>query len=353
MKIGNFKFGNDYKFDMKDVIRRPSEDINKLNKIELRYNTRKNLPTYPAMKSLYRWRSVFGYRLGGALRQAVVKLAELKRPIVNAHNLVASMPGGQLHTYKRLYSSRQVMKAVQSANLGSSQVKMLKYVSFGQIPRRMHELASDRDHSVRNKIMQKFMGASQNKETEKFFQEHNNSIDKHNESRDLFGSKVSSFDVEAKMKEVKGQKSDSQICWENNKERIAFKANNQKHRLASFFSEWKAVGLKEAYSRLVDRSKKDEQDYQSLFNRKTDTVSPHIVHYDIGSKGEKVLKEFDGDKRLQEDKLRGQSDNLPPLDTKAYPWHLEDLAQYDDKLRDRLADIRKNLGMEGTHEMDI
>ena len=55
------------------------KDLLSLDKVEIRYNVRKGQPDYKAMKSLYKLRSVFGYRLGGAIRKAYVKLAELGR----------------------------------------------------------------------------------------------------------------------------------------------------------------------------------------------------------------------------------------------------------------------------------
>ena len=89
MRLGFIKTGNDYNFKPEKFSFRQGEGpetLKTLNKIEVRYNTRKNAPEYPAVKSLYKWRNVFGYRLGGILRQAVVKLAEAPRHFLNAYN---------------------------------------------------------------------------------------------------------------------------------------------------------------------------------------------------------------------------------------------------------------------------
>lgn len=379
MKIGNFRFGNDYKFDMKNVVRKEHEDISKLNKIEIRYNTRKNLPSYPAIKSLYQWRSVFGFRLGGILRQAVVKIADVKRPFINAHNLLSSAKDGQLHTYRRLYSSRDVMNAIRSTNPGSSQVKMMKYMSFGQIPERWHELASGQDHSIRNTIMQKFQAVSQNKVTEHFFQKQNDFIDRHNESHvsrptgAFLGNNASplrQIDVKEKMSEIRNQKSDTSLRWENNKERIVFKVQNQMDRIAKFFGDWKDLGIKEAHTRLVDRAKRDEETYQSKFNHKStdlpsDQIQPKVKTYSddhyIGLQGEKVLKENletnrprdwdDKDEQLLQ-KLKDKNTTDKERDdiyfdkkNHIYPHHYETVVEFDMEVRSKLDAKRKALGM--------
>jgi hypothetical protein len=211
MRLGPFKFGNDYNFKSSRVLLQPGETRDKLltlNKIEIRYNTRRGLPSYPAMRSLYRWRSVFGYRLGGLIRRAVVKLSEVSRHSVNAKNFRSAMinakalknrPESEIDMdvvkglkeqekkplpplregewrkqgyddsrstlvkasfeeskegkFLRLYSTRDVILAAKSEKrdpLGP--MKYLKYQKWNQIESTWHQAAANKDFSLRKLV---------------------------------------------------------------------------------------------------------------------------------------------------------------------------------------------------------
>lgn len=282
MKIGDFRLGNSHKFDIKKVVVYKDEDISKLNKIELRYNTRKHLPSYPAMKSLYSWRSVFGYHLGGLLRQAAAKIANVPRPFINAFNLLSTIKHTSILDYDKLHTSRDIMIALRKSNQDSHSVKMLKYMSFNQIPEKYHQMADDSDRSLKTVFVRQMKAYSQNKNLKQFFVDQNKFAKEYNEKIDQkyppnspeAPKKLEIIDVDAKMKEIGNYKSDRQTEWQDRKERIAFKATAQKERLVNFFRSIPTMGVKFAYERLVDRSKRDEESYQSQFNRVSDTPKP-------------------------------------------------------------------------------
>ncbi|PLL13230.1 hypothetical protein C0V75_07430 [Tabrizicola sp. TH137] len=142
-----------------------------LNKIELRYNVRRGQPEYKAMESLYKLRSVFGYRLGGAIRRAYVKLAEVTR---HGHNLVSLCKAisktqsqkaeakkndediGQtkLDKHVRQYSTRDIMLALSKNHQGDpNSVKYLKYLTWNQHGQTEHKIAATQDYSFRKLVI--------------------------------------------------------------------------------------------------------------------------------------------------------------------------------------------------------
>lgn len=184
--IGSIKFGNNYNFKpenvqlkMKEVtireeggrilkVRVPENrhDLLSLNKVEIRYNVRKGQPDYKAMKSLYKLRSVFGYRLGGAIRKAFVKLAEITRHKENfvtlrkaknhTQNQKANGYEGrtELDKHTRMYSTSDIIFAAkQSAQGQLSTLKYLKYMTWDQHETKAHQLAELNDFSFRKLVV--------------------------------------------------------------------------------------------------------------------------------------------------------------------------------------------------------
>lgn len=155
MGMGPIKTGNDYNFRPENIRLRANEtrdDIAKLNKIEIRYNTRTNEPSYPAMKSLYKWRSVFGYRLGGAIRQGIVKLAEVKRHVINIHSFYSATVDPH-EDYARKYSARDVISAIKGEGTGpTGALKYLKYRKWDEFHEDSHDAAHRNDMSLRNMV---------------------------------------------------------------------------------------------------------------------------------------------------------------------------------------------------------
>ncbi|WP_137158360.1 hypothetical protein [Rhizobium sp. FKL33] len=103
MSIGILKFGNNYNFKATNVVLFKGETrdtLRNLDKVSIRYNTRPHFPNYPAMKALYKWRAVFGYRLGGLLRRAVVKFSEIGRHTVNAKNYYTALKNARAEARK-------------------------------------------------------------------------------------------------------------------------------------------------------------------------------------------------------------------------------------------------------------
>lgn len=268
MKIGNYRFGNDYKFDENAVKLRPGEKRDDLNKVELRYGVRKDQPHYPSIKALHRWRSVFGYHLGGVLRQVAVKVADIKRPLMNTVNLVKSIAGDGLHTYQRLYSARDCMAGMKATNPGGS-VSMLRYVSFQQIPEKIHQYAADNDRTPRNFVMSKLMGISSNAAIIRELENANRIIEIKNEigrEKDPFNFEPTPLhDIAATKRELANAKSGSAIRWEKTRQEIRYKAHNQFERLKDFFQNIKPMGLKQAYERLCDNAHRDEVHFQRKF----------------------------------------------------------------------------------------
>lgn len=185
--IGSIKFGNNYNFKpenvqlkMKEVsirqqngeiikVRVPEtrKDLLSLNKVEIRYNVRKGQPDYKAMKSLYKLRSVFGYRLGGAIRKAYVKLAELGRHKENfvtlrkAINYTQNQKKDptfegrtQLDKHVRAYSTSDIIFAIKQAGTGKlDAMKYLKYMTWDQHTKSDHKLAALNDYSIRKMVV--------------------------------------------------------------------------------------------------------------------------------------------------------------------------------------------------------
>ncbi len=114
MTLGPIKTGNDHTFRPGNIRLRKGEtraDIAKLNKIEIRRTMRTNELSYPAMKSLFKGRSVFCYRHGGAIHRAIMKMAEVKRHFVNIHKDYRSVIGPH-QAFARKYSLRDVAAAI-------------------------------------------------------------------------------------------------------------------------------------------------------------------------------------------------------------------------------------------------
>jgi hypothetical protein len=171
------------------------ETLQTLNKIEVRYNTRKNAPEYPAVKSLYKWRNVFGYRLGGILRQAVVKLAEAPRHFVNAYNFQKAgfgtrkdimdartlEKGGTLsekrkkdaatrttfEDYQRMYSTRDLIAAMKKENGNMGALPYMKYMKWNEFSERRHATAETNDYSVRKLVTDGIRALHDRSESEK------------------------------------------------------------------------------------------------------------------------------------------------------------------------------------------
>lgn len=163
----DFKTGNNHNFNPNNVTLRKNETretLATLNKIELRYNTRKEDPHYPQLKSLYKWRSVFGYHLGGVIRQGIVKLAEVKRHFENAVNLHAAADGMRkeikggisemtLDGYTRLYSTRDIIAAMKKDGVPTDSLKYLKYITYDTFDEKVHEKVAENDFSVRKLVV--------------------------------------------------------------------------------------------------------------------------------------------------------------------------------------------------------
>lgn len=163
----DFKTGNQHNFNMNNVTLRQGETpetINNLNRIELRYNTRKEDPHYPQFKSLYKWRSVFGYHLGGVIRQGIVKLAEVKRHFENAINLheaakgmrkeiKGSMGEQTLDDYVRLYSTRDIISAMRQDGVPTDTLKYVKYLTYDSFKETLHAKVAEFDFSVRKLVV--------------------------------------------------------------------------------------------------------------------------------------------------------------------------------------------------------
>jgi hypothetical protein len=231
MSFGLLKFGNNYHFKTSQILLRPGETRDKLltlNKVEIRYNTRRGLPSYPAMRSLYRWRSVFGYRLGGLIRRAVVKLSEVSRHSVNAKNFRSAMinakalknrPESEIDMdvvkgitqpkkkektqlplqeggwkkqgyddarstlvkasfqeskegkFFRLYSTRDVILAAKyDKNDPLGPMKYLKYQKWDQIDSTWHQAASEHDYSLRKLVTDGLMNLHKPKVQDDYFE---------------------------------------------------------------------------------------------------------------------------------------------------------------------------------------
>lgn len=184
------KFGNAYNFNPKNmqvpmkIVERLNEQgemirekvVDReaylgLNKIELRYNVRRGQPDYKAMESLYKLRSVFGYRLGGVIRRAFVKLAEVTR---HGHNFVSlckaiyktqnqkadakkndeDIGDTKLDKHVRQYSTRDIMLALSKNHKGDpNSVKYLKYRTWNQHGQKAHKIAAMQDYSFRKLVV--------------------------------------------------------------------------------------------------------------------------------------------------------------------------------------------------------
>jgi hypothetical protein len=175
MRVGSFKFGNDYNFKPENVqlkmkvvtiredggrilrVRVPENrhDLLSLDKVEIRYNVRKGQPDYKAMKSLYKLRSVFGYRLGGAIRKAFVKLSEITRHKENFLTLTKALRHtDRLDKHTRMYSTSDIIFAAkQSAHGKLDTLKYLKYQTWDQHDVKAHKLAEMNDYSFRKLVV--------------------------------------------------------------------------------------------------------------------------------------------------------------------------------------------------------
>lgn len=163
----DFRTGNKHNFNFNNVTLREGETretIDKLNRIELRYNTRKEDPQYPQFKSLYKWRSVFGYHLGGVIRQGIVKLAEVKRHFENAINLHEAAKGMRkeikgslgeqtLDDYVRLYSTRDIISALKQDGVPTDSLKYMKYMTYDSFKEALHAKVAEFDFSVRKLVV--------------------------------------------------------------------------------------------------------------------------------------------------------------------------------------------------------
>lgn len=237
-----FSFGNNYNYKPENVampmkrvqvrlgnetrtVKVPDpEALKGLNKVELRYNVRKGQQGYGAMKSLYNLRSVFGYRLGGAIRQAYVKLCEVTRHVANALNLheaskqtraqklermnnpnwdkpvemqqrvmnergefetqtVTVMPelDTGLDKYTRMYSTRDVLIALRSTNPGKTDsLSHLKYHKWNQIDEKYHKMAEGNDYSFRKLVVDGVINLKNIREDAKGFAESSwNTVQEH------------------------------------------------------------------------------------------------------------------------------------------------------------------------------
>lgn len=186
MRIGSFKFGNDYNFKPENVklqnkfisvpqrdgsvlrVKVPETryDLLKLDKVEIRYNVRKGQADYEAMKSLYKLRSIFGYRLGGVIRRAYVKLAEITRHKENFVSLRKAIREtmaekkdkafeGQssIDKHVRMYSTSDIIFAVKQNGFGRlDSMKYLKYKTWDQHSHKEHTLAEQNDYSFRKLV---------------------------------------------------------------------------------------------------------------------------------------------------------------------------------------------------------
>jgi hypothetical protein len=163
----SFKTGNRYNFKPENIRLRQGETpktLKTLNRIELRYNTRTTDPSYPQFKSLYKWRSVFGYRLGGVIRQGIVKLTEVKRHFENAVNLHAAAKGMRkeikgsegeltLADYTRLYSTRDIISAMKKDGVPTEMLKYVKYMTYDTFSEGLHGKVAESDFSVRKLVV--------------------------------------------------------------------------------------------------------------------------------------------------------------------------------------------------------
>ena len=166
----SFKTGNQYNFRADKVILRDNEtreSVGNLNKIEIRYNTRRNEPTYNSMKSLYNLRATFGYRLGGVIRQAIVQVHDIKRHALNAVNFGRAFFGTigdrlgfdvktTLDDYTRLYSTRDIIANLKRERNGgeiTEKIKHMKYQKFSDFSEYTHDKASTHDYSVRKLVV--------------------------------------------------------------------------------------------------------------------------------------------------------------------------------------------------------
>lgn len=166
----SFKTGNQYNFRADKVILREGEtreSIQNLNKIEIRYNTRRNEPGYSSMKSLYNLRATFGYRLGGVIRQAIVQVHDIKRHAVNLVNFHRAFFGTigdrlgfdvktTLDDYTRMYSTRDIIANLKRERGGgeiTETMKHMKYRTFNDFRDYSHEKTTTHDYSVRKLVV--------------------------------------------------------------------------------------------------------------------------------------------------------------------------------------------------------
>lgn len=248
MKVGNSKNGNDYNFDRENV-KLPATQFGKsLDKIELRYNVTSGTPAYAAAKSLYQWRSVLGYKLGGLMRQAVVKLAEIKRPFINAHNFLKHAKEGSLQSYTKLHSTRDVMNACQQMS-GKKPAEFMKYMSFTQFPQVLHKEATNYDTSLGTHLLGKHLAKMQKEEVRTFLKEQNWPEHKINECL-------------ADMKHT----SPLQEKRERNAEMRHQRAIYRAERMSDFSKDIKQHGFKIAFSNLREQARRDEERFQWKFN---------------------------------------------------------------------------------------
>jgi hypothetical protein len=280
--IGKYRFGNDYNADKHTINLYKGESIRSskygnvgdgkgyiLDKIEIRYNARKGWPSYPAMKSLYRWRSVFGYRLGGLLRQGVVKLAEIRRPAINAARFVKALATGKLDQYQKLYSSRHIYKYYQKSNLDKDP-HLFKYFAFSDHPELTHINASTEDFSLHTFVGQKIRIRKDRETYKNSLQQENLKIEDDNKKT---GANRPLNDIAAKMKEYDTIHSyaadvvnDVKKEAVNTKEQIVYKVSKQVERIKYFFRDARREDLKTAYRKMVERSQDHHDIYVNRFD---------------------------------------------------------------------------------------
>lgn len=293
MRIGFLKTGNDYNFKPENVklFRNETRDVIKtLNKVELRYNTRVGQPNYPAMKSLYKWRSVFGYRLGGVIRQAIVKFSDISRHKENARNLREALaeakmlkkmggeevkPGSggesdsvneidieaknpidkkgdvktfdskkyeeeysKLDNYVRKYSSRDVYRAVKKLHpQDMSTIKYLKYQKFDEIHESGHKIAAGQDFSVRKLIVDSWIDSHKPKEDWSGMRQIHEETKKNLEIQNRRDEIIFNENKQEDFIEVKQKIIDYELRQEKREEKLELLENNRKEQLNNKLKE--------------------------------------------------------------------------------------------------------------------
>ena len=251
MKIGSFKFdntANTANIDRKAVTKAFEGFGTPIDRIEMRYNVRSGTPAYAAARSLHQWRSVLGHKLGGLMRQAVVKLAEIKRPFINAHNYLRHAKDGTLSEYTKLQSNRDVLKACQQMS-NRKPAEMMKYMSFQQFPERLHKEAGSYDTSLGTHLLGKRLAREKTDEMRTFLKAQNWPDQK----------------IETTLDSLK-YKSPLEEKRERNAEMRHQRAVDRAERKEQFFIDVKEQGFKVAYRNLKERAHRDEERFQHKFN---------------------------------------------------------------------------------------